>query len=117
MFRVWLKNDLQSYSVHKNTEVTATFRGRVMYKEGNEMTGFAIRANESLTSNEVRDLEWFKNQLIRRGVSSLEIVWGNYETYFHEVPAHLMDAYLLKRQTLLHKQALEHALSNGHLSK
>ena len=68
------------------------------------------RENESAdtaeTNDKDRDAEWFKQRLIEQSVSALEIIWGNYLQYFHEVPPHLMDRYLHHRSTFLHRQAL-----------
>ncbi len=73
---------------------------------------FAYNGNESLPkpanpTQELRDEEWFKRQLTERGVGKLEIIWGDYRAYFHEIPPHVMDRYLHHRPMLFHKQALE----------
>jgi len=55
-----------------------------------------------------RDVEWFKDELRKVGVSPLTIIW-HAEAHFSEVELRYMDAYISYRQFHLHPEALERA--------
>lgn len=78
---------------------------------GNEPLFKDLKAVEAVP--EVRDIEWFKQQLQSLGVGLLEIVWGNHVEQFHEIPPEVMDRYLKYRKNALHRKALELALQEG----
>jgi hypothetical protein len=93
------------------------------------MSGFAINANVPLLGNQTaasvgeieetkenktppRDAEWFKGELVRRGVKGNEIICGDYRENFDRIPANLLEAYLERRPRMLHRTALEDVLAS-----
>lgn len=74
-----------------------------MYVQGDTQEVMSVASTVEVV---VRDVAWFKQELIEAGVCGLEIVWGDYKTYFLQVPAAYVDRYLKHRRTLLHKAAL-----------
>jgi hypothetical protein len=83
------------------------------------MSGFALHANEPLASRggvlakeaPPRDVEWFKDELVKRGVNGFEIICHDYREYFYAIPVHLLDAYLERRPRMLHRTALAEVLA------
>lgn len=72
---------------------------------------FALGANEPLPQMKVsctRDLEWFKEQLQKVGVSGLHIAWNAAEE-FGSIKPELLDQYLLYRKHYFHAEALRRA--------
>ncbi len=59
-----------------------------------------------VASVEVRDVSWFTKRLQELGVCSLYLAWRNHEKDFTEIDGHLMDLYLHRRGSLLHRDAL-----------
>lgn len=105
-------------SVRKHTESSPRV-WRELYMEKKMRCAFVSNGNEPIGTADAKTakppepewtLERFKNELIERGVGTLEIVWGNYIDYFNEIPKGLMNRYLHHRRTHLHKRALELSL-------
>lgn len=69
---------------------------------------FAFHTNRPVPKREVplvRDVEWFKHELRKVGVSPMHIVW-HAETQFCEVHPLCLDRYIQHRRHHFHQDAL-----------